>query len=438
MQDTRNNSHSSRSHEIFAAARELMPGGVNSPVRAYASVGCEPVVVARGEGSRLWDVDGNEYIDYIGSWGPLILGHAPDKVVEAVCRAAELGTSFGALTEREVEFAQLLCSAVPCLEGVRLVNSGTEAVMSAIRLARAATRRDLIIKFEGGYHGHSDGLLAKAGSGVATQGILGSPGVPEAFAALTITIPFNDLDALRTVLNERGDEVACLIGEPAPANMGVVLPEPGYWAGVRDMLASAGALLIFDEVITGFRLGWSGGQGWTGVVPGLCTLGKIIGGGLPVGAYGGRADLMGLIAPDGPVYQAGTLSGNPLAVAAGLATLRTLEARPPYETLERRAAALADGLAGAAKAAGAGVTINRAGSMLTVFFTEGPVTDYASAARSDTRRYAAFFRACLREGVMLAPSQFEAAFVSAAHTDRDIELTVERARAAFREAAAIQ
>ena len=425
----------SRSHTVFEAARKVTPGGVNSPVRAYKSVGGEPVVLARGQGSHVWDVDGNEFIDYVGSWGPLILGHAQSDVVDAVCKAAASGMSFGALTEREVEFAQLLCSAAPCLEMVRLVNSGTEAVMSAIRLARAATKRDLVVKFEGGYHGHSDGLLAKAGSGIATQGIPGTPGVPDDFAALTLTIPFNDLDALRDVLAARGSEVACLIGEPVPANMGVVLPQPGYWPEVRRMLTDAGALLIFDEVITGFRLGWTGGQGWTGVVPDLCTLGKIIGGGLPVGAYGGRADLMSMMAPEGPVYQAGTLSGNPLAVAAGLAMLNRLKTDDPYSELDRLAGTLESGLIEAAAEARVPVTVSRAGSMMTVFFTDDAVVDFASAARSDTSRYASFFRANLANGVMLAPSQFEAMFVSTAHTDSDIAETVERARKAFKEAA---
>lgn len=426
---------STQSQTIFTEGAQFIPGGVNSPVRAYKSVGGDPVVIARGKGSRVWDVDGNEYIDFVCSWGPLILGHAPDVVVQAVCDTAALGTSFGAPTAREVEFARLLCDAVPCLEMVRLVNSGTEAVMSAIRLARAATQRDYVIKFEGGYHGHSDGLLAKAGSGIATQGIPGTPGVPEAFAALTITIPFNDLDTLRAVLSARGSEIACLIGEPVPANMGVVPPQPGYWQAVRDLLDEHGVLLIFDEVITGFRLGWQGGQGWTDVMPDLCTLGKIIGGGLPAAAYGGRADLMRMMAPEGPVYQAGTLSGNPLAVAAGLATLRAIQETKPYGDLDVFAAQLAQGLRDAASEAGVPVTVNRAGSMLTVFFTENPVTDFTTACASDTARYAAFFRACLRNGVMLAPSQFEAAFLSTAHTEEDVAETVSRARAAFREVA---
>ncbi|MHB0913703.1 MAG: glutamate-1-semialdehyde 2,1-aminomutase [Armatimonadota bacterium] len=433
--DTTNRDRFLESRRIYAEACKLIPGGVNSPVRSFSAVGGDPVVLARGSGSRVWDVDGNEYTDYICSWGPLILGHSPEEVVDAVCRAAARGTSFGALTEQEVEFAQLLCSAVPCLEKVRLVNSGTEAVMSAIRLARAATGRDLIIKFEGGYHGHSDGLLSKAGSGVATLGIPGTPGVPKAFAAQTLTIPFNDLAALQAVLDAHPGNIACLIGEPVPANMGVVPPSAGYWQKVRRMLSDAGALLIFDEVITGFRLGWGGGQAMLGVTPDLCTLGKIIGGGLPVGAYGGREDLMRLIAPEGPVYQAGTLSGNPLAVAAGLATLRTLRDRQPYGQLDKLSGKLTDGLYEAASASGVAVAINRVGSMLTIFFTDKPITDYASAAASDTKKYAAFFRASLESGVMLAPSQFEAAFVSTAHTEKDIAITIERAASAFKEVA---
>ncbi len=424
-----------KSQSIYTDACKVIPGGVNSPVRAYSAVGGEPIVLARGKGSHVWDVDGHEYLDYVGSWGPLILGHAPDAVVAAVCETAALGTSFGALTAREVEFANLLCASVPCLEMVRMVNSGTEAVMSAIRLARAATKRDYVIKFDGGYHGHSDGLLAKAGSGIATQGIPGTPGVPEAFAALTITIPFNDLKALKEVLAARGREIACLIGEPVPANMGVVLPQPGYWQEVRRLLNKQGILLIFDEVITGFRLGWQGGQGWCDVTPDLCTLGKIIGGGLPAAAYGGRADLMRMMAPVGPVYQAGTLSGNPLAVAAGLATLHEMKANIPYTQLEVLTCDLAEGLRVAASEAGVPVTVNRAASMLTVFFTEGPVTDFASAARADTKQYATFFQVCLRNGVMLAPSQFEAAFVSTAHTEAEIAQTIAGARVAFQEIA---
>ena len=363
------------------------------------------------------------YLDYLGSWGPLILGHAHPEILAVLARTAALGTTFGALTEREVEFAELLCALVPCLEMVRLVSSGTEAVMSAIRLARAATGRELVIKFAGGYHGHSDGLLAHAGSGVATLGIPGSPGVPEAFAALTLTIPFNDLAALQAVLRAHGPRVACLIGEPVPANMGVVLPGEGYWREVQRLLHTAGALLIFDEVITGFRLGLAGGQGWTGVTPDLCTLGKIIGGGLPVGAFGGRAEIMRLLAPEGPVYQAGTLSGNPLAVAAGLATLRLLQAQEPYAALEAKTLTLVTALRRAAAAVGLPLQVNQIGSMFTAFFTQTPILDYNSAASADTRRYAAFFHACRRRGVMFAPSQFEAAFLSTAHGDAEIAET---------------
>ena len=405
-------------------------------MRAFSAVGGTPVVIARGEGCHVWDVDGNAYLDYIGSWGPLILGHAHPDIIAAICTTAQLGTSFGALTEREVELADILCSAVPSLEMVRLVNSGTEAVMSAIRLARAATGRNLVIKFDGGYHGHSDGLLVKAGSGIATLGIANSAGIPAEIAAYTISVPFNDLAALRRVLDEHGNDIACLIGEPVPANMGVVLPEANYWETVRDALHAVGALFIFDEVITGFRLGWEGGQGWTGVTPDLCTLGKIIGGGLPVGAYGGRRELMELIAPCGPVYQAGTLSGNPLAVAAGLAALRLLQQQAPYEELQRRTLRLAEGVGHSAHAAHIPVTINTVGSLLTIFFTGVAVTDYASALTADTRRFATFFHACLRRGLILPPSQFEALFVATAHTDADIEDTITIIGEAMREVAA--
>lgn len=423
------------SRRIFSEACKVIPGGVNSPVRAFNSVGGEPIAVSSGSGCRIIDEDGNSYIDYIGSWGPLILGHAPSVVVDAICETAALGTTFGALTAREVDFAKLLCSALPSMDMVRLVSSGTEAVMSAIRVARAATERELIIKFEGGYHGHSDGLLSKAGSGMATLGISGSPGVPQSFAAQTLTIPFNDLYALAETLAAYPDQIACLVGEPIPANMGVVLPRDGYWQAVRQMLDDKGILLLFDEVITGFRLGWDGGQGLVGVNPDLCTLGKIIGGGLPVGAYGGRADLMRLVAPEGPVYQAGTLSGNPLAVAAGSATLQMLKQTNPYAQLDRLTEMLAEGLLDGAAAAKVPITINRAGSLLTIFFTDSPVTDYASAAKSNTERYAAFFWASLRAGVMLAPSQFEAAFVSTAHTEDDIRITIDLASKAFQEVA---
>jgi len=404
-------------------------------VRAFSAVGGTPVVISRGAGCRVWDVDGNEYIDYIGSWGPLILGHAHPQIVQAICATAQMGTSFGALTEREVIFADQLCAAVPCLEMVRLVNSGTEAVMSAIRLARAATGRKLVIKFDGGYHGHSDGLMVKAGSGLVTQGILNSPGVPDEIAACTISIPFNDLPALKKLLDERGSEVACLIGEPVPANMGVIIPDENYWQNVRDSLHAVGALLIFDEVITGFRLSPGGGQEWSCVTPDLCTLGKIIGGGLPVGAYGGRKDLMELIAPCGSVYQAGTLSGNPLAVAAGLEMLKQLQILNPYHELERKTSKLASGIKKAAMEAKVPVTINQAGSLFTIFFTDVPVTDYQSALTSDTRKFAAFFNAVLTRGLLLPPSQFEALFVSTAHSDDDINSTISIMREALFEVA---
>jgi glutamate-1-semialdehyde 2,1-aminomutase len=414
----------SKSHEIHSRAKQVIPGGVNSPVRAFSAVGGTPVVIARGEGCRVWDVDGNEYIDYIGSWGPLIFGHAHPDIVQVICATAQLGTSFGALTEREVIFADQLCALVPCMEMVRLVNSGTEAVMSAIRLARAATGRNLVIKFDGGYHGHSDGLMVKAGSGLATQGILNSPGVPDEIAACTISIPFNDLQALKKILDERGSEVACLIGEPVPANMGVIIPEENYWENVKDYLHAVGALLIFDEVITGFRLSPGGGQEWSGVTPDLCTLGKIIGGGLPVGAYGGRKNLMELVAPCGSVYQAGTLSGNPLAVTAGMEMLNILQTLNPYHELERKTRKLTDGIINAAREAKVLVSINQVGSLFTIFFTDAPVTDYKSALTANTKKFAAFFHACINRGLLLPPSQFEALFVSTAHDDNDIDCTI--------------
>ncbi|HEX2951527.1 MAG TPA: glutamate-1-semialdehyde 2,1-aminomutase [Armatimonadota bacterium] len=420
------------SNTIMSAARKWIPGGVNSPVRAYTAVGGEPVVIDRGKGSHLWDVDGNKYIDFVCSWGPLILGHAPDVVVAAIQTAAEHGTSFGMPTALEAEFASLICQAMPAVEMIRLVNSGTEAVMSAIRLARAVTGRNIVVKFDGGYHGHSDGLLVKAGSGITTLSIPGTPGVPDKFASLTISIPFNNLDALCQVLEIHGREVACLIGEPVPANMGVILPQPGYWQEVRRLLDDYGILLIFDEVITGFRLDWEG-HAYTEVTPDLVTLGKIIGGGLPVGAYGGRADLLQHVAPSGPVYQAGTLSGNPLAVSAGLATLQTLSTLQPYHSLNTQTERLVQGIAEIAAASGVSVHINRAGSMFTIFFTDQLVTDFTSACSSETKHYAAFFHACLKKGVMLPPSQFEATFLSTAHTEVDIERTLTVMTSAFHE-----
>lgn len=422
-----------KSVELFEQARRLIPGGVNSPVRSFAAVGGHPVILSKGCGSCVTDVDGKTYIDYIGSWGPLILGHAPACVAKALAEAIPLGTTFGTLTAGEIEFAQLLCDATPCLEQVRLVSSGTEAVMSVVRLARAVTGRSCIVKFAGGYHGHSDGLLSQAGSGLATCGIPSSPGVPEAFAAQTVTIPFNDIAALKRVLRERGHEIACLLGEPIPGNMGVVLPVPGFWNEVARLVKESGALLVFDEVISGFRAGWTSAQGMLGVTPDLATFGKIIGGGLPVGAYGGRADFMNRIAPAGDVYQAGTLSGNPLAVAAGLATLRELQARPPYARLEALGSRLEKGLRVAA--GDVPVMINRVGSLLTLFFHCGQVTDFSSALLSDTKKYSIFFQSCRRRGVLLPPSQFEAWFISAAHDEANIDRTIEVAAEAFREVA---
>ena len=420
-----------RSRELLEQARRLMPGGVNSPVRAFNAVGGEPVFMARGRGSRVWDVDGNEYIDYIGSWGPLILGHALPVVVAAIERVARDGTSFGAPTALEIELARLVTSLFPSIERIRMVNSGTEATLSALRLARGATGRDLIVKAEGCYHGHADALLVKAGSGVATLGIPGSPGVTAAVAAQTLTIPYNDIAAMERIFSERGREIACLILEPVAGNMGVVAPAPGYLASARDIAHRHGALLILDEVMTGFRVAAGGAQERFGVRADITTLGKIIGGGLPVGAYGGAADLMALVAPEGPVYQAGTLSGNPLAMAAGIETLRQLMQPGVYEQLERVSARLETGLAAAASRTGAAITINRVGSMMTPFFTPGPVTDFSSALKSDTGKHATFFNRMLDAGVSLAPSQFEALFVSCAHTDTDVDATIAAAQAAL-------
>ncbi|MBI4587421.1 MAG: glutamate-1-semialdehyde 2,1-aminomutase [Candidatus Rokubacteria bacterium] len=416
---------------LFEQAQRLIPGGVNSPVRAFRAVGGRPFFVQRGEGARIWDVDGRSYLDFLGSWGPLILGHAPAPVVLGVTEAVRRGTSYGAPTSREVEIAEVISRAIPSVEMVRLVSSGTEAAMSAVRLARGATGRDTIIKFDGCYHGHADGLLVKAGSGGATFSLPDSLGVPASLASLTLTLPFNNLDALRQTLKARGSEVAAVIVEPVAGNMGVVPPAPGFLQGLRDLCTRHGALLIFDEVITGFRVAYGGAQSLYGVTPDLTCLGKIIGGGLPVGAYGGRRDLLEKVSPLGGVYQAGTLSGNPLAVAAGLATLRALAEPTVYRRLEALGAQLQEGLETAARDAGIPLTVNRVGSMLTLFFTEGPVTDFASAKRSDTGRYAKFFHGMLSRGVFLAASQFEAAFVSLAHSEADIESAGRAARAAL-------
>ncbi len=425
-----------RSERAFAEAQRYMPGGVNSPVRAFRAVGGTPPFIERGQGARLTDVDGNVYIDYVCSWGPLIAGHAHPAVTARLHEAVDRGTSYGAPTEAETELARLVVEMVPSIEMVRFVNSGTEATMSALRLARGATGRDKIVKFAGCYHGHADALLSTAGSGVLTLGIPSGPGVTAGTAADTISLPYNDLDAVRAAFAESGDQIAAVIVEPVAGNMGVIPPAEGFLEGLREITREHGALLIFDEVITGFRVAPGGAQERYGVLPDLTCLGKIIGGGLPVGAYGGRRDLMEQMAPLGPVYQAGTLSGNPLAMAAGIATLELLREPGMYERLEALGAQLAEGMTRAAEAAGVPLTVNRVGSMLTGFFTEGPVTDYASATAADTTRYARFHQAMLARGVYLAPSQFEAAFVSLAHTAEDLEQTAEAAMAAMREAAA--
>jgi len=416
------------SRSLFEKARQVIPGGVNSPVRAFKAVGGDPLFFARGHGAVLQDVDGNEYIDYVGSWGPLILGHAHPDIVREVQEAAKNGTSFGAPNPHEVELARLVVETVPSIEKVRMVCSGTEATLSALRLARAFTGRDLIVKMDGCYHGHVDALLVKAGSGVATLGLPGTPGVPARVAEQTLVVPYNDLDAVAALAKERGREIACVIVEPVAANMGVVPPKPGYLEGLREITSRHGILLIFDEVITGFRLAPGGAQELYRITPDLTTLGKILGGGLPIGAYGGREEIMDRVAPDGDVYQAGTLAGNPLAMRAGIAMLKGLREPGVYATLERLSARLARGLEAAAEESGTPARVTRAGSLLTLFFTSHDPVDWESASRSDTRRYAAYFRRMLESGIYLAPSQYEALFVSLAHTDRQIESTIATAR----------
>lgn len=420
------------SQQLFARAQEMIPGGVNSPVRAWRSVGGQPLFISRGQGARIWDADGNEYLDFVASWGPLILGHAHPRVVAAIQDAATRGTSYGAPTALEIELAQRITRAVPSVEMVRLVNSGTEATMSALRLARAFTKRELVLKFDGGYHGHADFLLAKAGSGLATLSLPDSAGVPSNAAAATLVAPYNNLDAVREIFKVHGENIAAVIVEPVAGNMGVVPPQRGFLQGLRDVTRAYDALLIFDEVITGFRVAYGGAQTLYTVQADLTCFGKIIGGGLPVGVYGGRRDIMQWVAPLGPMYQAGTLSGNPLAMAAGVATLDALADSPDaYAQLETRAAQLERGLTDAARRAEIPVTINRVGSMLTVFFTEQRVTDYASAKTADTKRFARYFHAMLERGIYLAPSQFEAAFVSLAHTEQAIGFAIECAAEAF-------
>jgi glutamate-1-semialdehyde 2,1-aminomutase len=419
-----------KSESLFARAVELMPGGVNSPVRAFRGVGGTPRFIRSAQGPTITDVDGRTYIDYVGSWGPMILGHADAEVVRALQEATENGTSFGAPNEIEVELAEEIIDAVPSIEMVRMVSSGTEATMSAIRLARGVTGRSKLIKFEGCYHGHGDSLLVKAGSGVATLGLPDSPGVPRVLAQETITVPFNNADRIREVFSAHSD-IAAVIIEPVVGNMGCVPPLPEYLEAVREITKTNGALLIFDEVMTGFRVARGGAQELYGITPDITTLGKIIGGGLPVGAYGGTKELMNNVAPAGSVYQAGTLSGNPLSMTAGLVTLRRLRDKSIYEQLERASAKLCDGVAHAAREAGVSTVTNRVGSMWTTFFTDQPVVDWDSANKADRSGYGKFFHAMLEQGVYLAPSQFEAAFVSAAHTDEVIEKTIEAARQAF-------
>ena len=422
-----------RSQALRQRAEQLFPGGVNSPVRAFRAVGGDPPFVERAEGPYLWDADGNRYIDYCGSWGPMILGHAYPAVVEAIREAAGRSASFGASTASEGDLAELVVACYPAIEKLRFVSSGTEATMSAIRLARAFTGRKYVIKFEGCYHGHADGLLVKAGSGVATFGIPGSAGVPEETVRFTLALPYNDVAVVEAAFSAHRGEIACVIVEPVVGNAGCIPPAPGYLEALRELTEREGALLIFDEVMTGFRVALGGAQERYGIRPDLTTLGKILGGGLPCGAFGGRAEILDQLAPLGPVYQAGTLSGNPLAMAAGVATVSYLREHRAevYARLERVSAGLADGVAEAAAGCGVPLTTNRVGAMFTWFFTSEPVTDFAGAARSDTQRFAAFHRAMLEAGVWLPPSQFEAAFVSAAHSDEDVRDTVSAARGAL-------
>ncbi len=420
-----------KSSLMFERAKKYIPGGVNSPVRAFGSVGGTPPFIKKAHGAYITDVDGGEYLDYVCSWGPMILGHAPQAVIEAVNRVANDGTSFGAPTELEVELAGKVVEVVPSIELVRMVSSGTEATMSAIRLARGYTKRDRIIKFSGCYHGHVDSLLVQAGSGVMTFGIPGIPGIPAELAKLTVSLPYNNLEKVSEVLEKEGDSIAAVILEPVAANMGVVLPRADFLKGLRELTARHGVVLIFDEVISGFRVALGGAQEYYGVTPDLTCMGKIIGGGLPVGAYGGKKEIMECISPVGPVYQAGTLSGNPLAMAAGLATINALQASGLYDDLDKKGAYLEKGLQEAAAKSGVTATINRIGSIMTVFFTGTPVTDYESAKTSDTGKYAKYFHNMLDNGVNLAPSQFEACFVSVAHSYDDLDRTIRVAEKAL-------
>ncbi|KJR99488.1 MAG: glutamate-1-semialdehyde aminotransferase [Desulfobulbaceae bacterium BRH_c16a] len=420
------------SSELFEKAKKVIPGGVNSPVRACRSVGCDPVFITKAAGATLWDADGNEYVDFVCSWGPMIMGHAHPEIVEAVTRAAASGTSFGAPTPTEIDLASMVVEALPSVEKVRFVNSGTEATMSAVRLARGFTGKKVVVKFDGCYHGHADSFLVKAGSGVLTLGIPGSPGVPEEIVKNTLSIPYNNEQVLEATLRDEKLDIACVIVEPVAGNMGCVPPKPGFLKKLRALTAERGIVLIFDEVITGFRLGYGGAQQYYDVSPDLTCLGKIIGGGLPVGAYGGKAEIMNCIAPDGPVYQAGTLSGNPLAMAAGIATLKLLQEPGFYDRLEAKAAGFAERLNEVAGTFGIPVQLNRVGSIMTAFFTAVEVTDFTSAMLADTEMYARHYRQMLEGGIYLAPSQFEVAFISAAQSERDLDKAVKMTEWSFK------
>jgi len=421
-----------KSRSLFEQAVQLMPGGVNSPVRACKSVGCEPLFIDRAEGCMIYDADGNGYIDYVGSWGPMILGHGHPAVLNAIAATMKRGTSFGAPTDLEIELAKMVVDAVPSMEMVRFVNSGTEATMSAIRLARGVTGRDLIVKFDGCYHGHADTLLVEAGSGVATLGIPGSPGVPECFAEKTLSLPYNDIAQIDRVMQEKGSQVACVIVEPVAGNMGLVPPAQGFLEALRELTQATGSLLIFDEVITGFRVAYGGAQERYNIMPDLTTLGKIIGGGMPVGAYGGRGEIMSRIAPEGPVYQAGTLSGNPLAMSAGIAMLTELKQAGFYESLEQRAESLAQGLRAAIEKTGVPAQVERVASILGLFFTRQPVQNIEDAKTANLEMFSAYYAGMREQGVYLAPSQFESMFISAAHERVHIEKTIDTAEKVFR------
>lgn len=422
----------STSKKLFEQAKQVIPGGVNSPVRACRSVGCDPVFITRASGATLWDADGNEYVDFVSSWGPMIVGHAHPEIIAAIGLAAASGTSFGAPTPKEIDLASMVVEALPSIEKVRFVNSGTEATMSAVRLARGYTGRKVIVKFDGCYHGHADSFLVKAGSGLLTLGIPGSPGVPEDIVKHTVSIPYNNMQVLETTLRSLGPDIACVIVEPVAGNMGCVTPLPGFLEKIRSLTRELGILLIFDEVITGFRLGYGGAQQYFNILPDLTCLGKIIGGGLPVGAYGGKAEIMNCVAPDGPVYQAGTLSGNPLAMAAGIATLKLLQKPGFYEQLSAKADRFAEGLEAVAKRTGVDVVLNRVESLMTPFFTSVAVTDFESAMHADTKRYGQYYRQMLDRGIYLAPSQFEVAFISAAHSDDHLDKALKMTEWSFK------